>query len=181
MLVFPLRPRAKCFRIESHPGFRCALKYAPPSFSRKLEPSFGSRTVICFPPLFFCFYRRKTAGKSSDIFLFQAHHVDLTRVPLVPERRNPQIAKTEGEIEAVRRVVSGYFPICTVLTCKKRVAKLLRPLRCGKEHLADAAAVVFFQHAHDIEFPPYSSPFRQGKRKPTAFSPSNAAKEARLL
>lgn len=85
---------------------------------------------------------------------FQAHHVDLTRVPLVPERREYlKLAKTEGEIEAVRRVVLRVLPHLHGLDLQKRVVKLLRPLlRCGKEHLADAAAVVFFQHAHDIEF-----------------------------
>ena len=57
--------------------------------------------------------------------------------------------------------ITGCMRECTACVPRKRAFcasidvrhHILRPLlRCGKEHLADAAAVVFFQHAHDIEF-----------------------------
>ena len=78
-------------------------------------------------------------GKGSGFFLFQAHHIDLTRIPLVPERREYlKLAKAEGEIEAVRRVIFGVLPHLHGLDLQERVAEFLRPpLRRGKECFAD--------------------------------------------
>ena len=73
-------------------------------------------------------------GKGSGFFLFQAHHIDLARIPLVPERREHlKLTKSEGEVKAVRRVVLGIFPHLHGLDLQERVAEFLRPLlRCGK-------------------------------------------------